>query len=119
VRIREAFTTRAFNDSCGGTYLHGCDRSSTPPSVALIVTYDYHPLATTLFDTFLIPKAAPSYQGQGMILEPVEPIPEATIWSFVIQISNAMKAVHDRGLAFRVIDATKILLTGASRSERR
>lgn len=54
-----------------------------------------------------------------MILEPVEPIPEATIWSFVIQISNAMKAVHDRGLAFRVIDATKILLTGASRSERR
>jgi PAB-dependent poly(A)-specific ribonuclease subunit 3 len=88
------------------------------PYVALVVTYDYHPLATTLFDTFLIPRVTPSYQGRGMIPEPVEPIPESTIWSFMIQISNAMKAVHDRGLAFRVIDATKILLTGTSRSKR-
>jgi len=53
-----------------------------------------------------------------MMPEPIEPIPEPTIWSFMIQISNAMKAVHDRGLAFRVIDATKVLLTGTSRSER-
>ncbi|KIM29212.1 hypothetical protein M408DRAFT_15958 [Serendipita vermifera MAFF 305830] len=96
VRIREAFTTRAFNDS------------------SLVVTYDYHPLATTLFDTFLIPKPVPPYQSRGLA-PAVEPIPEETIWSFVIQISNAMKAVHDRGLAFRVMDATKILLTGKSR----
>jgi hypothetical protein len=86
--------------------------------VALVVAYDYHPLATTLFDTFLIPMATPTYQSRGMMPEPIEPIPEPTIWSFMIQISNAMKAVHDRGLAFRVIDATKILLSGTSRSER-
>jgi PAB-dependent poly(A)-specific ribonuclease subunit 3 len=45
-----------------------------------------------------------------------ELIDESTIWSYMIQISNAMKAVHDRGLALRIVDPTKVLLTGKGRS---
>ncbi|CCA66483.1 related to Pab1 dependent poly(A)-specific ribonuclease PAN3 [Serendipita indica DSM 11827] len=94
--FREAFTTRAFNDS------------------SLVLVYDYYPLATTLFDTFLKPRTS-AFTNRQLRTDQLDPIPETTLWSFLIQIANAMKAIHDRALAFRVLDATKILLTGKSR----
>ena len=43
-------------------------------------------------------------------------IPEQTIWSYVVQIANAIKTVHDRGLAVRQVDlVTKIIHTGKNR----
>ncbi|KAG2202075.1 hypothetical protein INT46_002004 [Mucor plumbeus] len=42
-------------------------------------------------------------------------IPETTIWSYITQIASALKAVHGSGLAARVIDPKKILITGKNR----
>ena len=42
-------------------------------------------------------------------------IPERVIWTYVVQISSAIKQVHEARLAVRTIDATKILVTGQNR----
>ena len=42
-------------------------------------------------------------------------IEERTLWSYIVQIASAIKAVHERGLAVRMIDVTKILVTGKNR----
>lgn len=94
VRMREAFTTRAFNDS------------------SLIVTYDYFPLAVTLYDMYLN-RSGPYKRVPTEDLD--ELVEEGTIWSYIIQISNAMKAVHDGGMALRILDPTKVLMTSKGR----
>lgn len=43
------------------------------------------------------------------------PLEERVLWSYVVQIANAMKEVHDRGLAFRTLDVSKVLVTGKNR----
>lgn len=43
------------------------------------------------------------------------PMPERLIWSYIIQLSSALRTVHASGLACRVIDPSKILLIGNSR----
>ncbi|KAI0946119.1 hypothetical protein AcV7_010175 [Taiwanofungus camphoratus] len=95
ISVQEAFTTRAFNDS------------------SLVVVYDYHPNSQTLYDAHIRPKA-PQYQN-GRLVTQASRIPERVVWSYVIQIANAIKAVHDMGMAVRIIDATKILVTGKNR----
>ncbi|KAF9238694.1 hypothetical protein BU15DRAFT_88313 [Melanogaster broomeanus] len=96
VRVREAFTTRAFNDN------------------SLVVSYDYHPNSQTLFDLYLRPK--PSTLQQGRIAGPMNTIiPETTLWSYIIQIANAIRVAHEAGLAVRMVEPTKILLTGNNR----
>lgn len=37
-------------------------------------------------------------------------VPEQVLWSYMVQISNAIRIVHRAGLAVRVLDPTKILL---------
>ncbi|RDX44097.1 hypothetical protein OH76DRAFT_1458144 [Lentinus brumalis] len=95
ISVHEAFTTRAFNDS------------------SLVVVYDDHPNAQTLYEAHIKPKP-PQYQN-GRLQAQSNRITERTIWSYVIQIANAIKAVHDAGLAVRLIDPTKILVTGKNR----
>lgn len=56
----------------------------------------------------------PQYQN-GRLQAQSNRITERTVWSYVIQIANAIKAVHDAGLAVRLIDPTKILVTGKNR----
>ncbi|KAF9221691.1 hypothetical protein BS17DRAFT_803255 [Gyrodon lividus] len=96
VRVREAFTTRAFNDN------------------SLVVSYDYHPNSQTLFELYLRPKQSTFQQGKIGGLMGVA-IPETTLWSYIIQIANAIRAAHEAGLAVRMIDPTKILMTGKNR----
>src|SRR5699024_2861182 len=38
-------------------------------------------------------------------------LPEHTIWNYIIQISSALRAIHQANLAFRSLDPTKIVLT--------
>lgn len=47
--------------------------------------------------------------------EPNGPVEERVLWSYVVQIANAMKEVHDAGLAFRGLDVTKVLVVGKNR----
>jgi len=45
-------------------------------------------------------------------------VPEGTLWSYVLQISSALKSIHNTGKACRVVDASKILITGQNRYAR-
>lgn len=103
VGLREAFTTKAFNDNCEDTVASNTDAS------ALVMVYEFHPDSTTVADEWLNPDAINRRRQTG------QPIPERIIWSYVIQIANALKAVHTAGLAVRCLDATKILITGKNR----
>jgi PAB-dependent poly(A)-specific ribonuclease subunit 3 len=77
------------------------------------VVYPYHPNARTLFDAHFKPK--PPTMHQGRLQASPTMIPEQTLWSYIIQIAGAIKKVHDAGCALRMIDVTKILVTGKNR----
>jgi len=96
VRVREAFTSQAFNDN------------------SLVVVYDYHPNAETLFSLHLKPKP-PTFQNGRLQQSKDGPLPERTLWSYIIQLAGAIQTVHDAGLAVRVVDPTKILVTSKNR----
>lgn len=81
--------------------------------IALVVVYDYFPNAQTLYEAHLKPKA-PQFQNGRLQAQNVRLL-ERTLWSYIIQIAGAIKAVHDAGLAVRVIDVTKILVTSKNR----
>jgi PAB-dependent poly(A)-specific ribonuclease subunit 3 len=116
VSVREAFTTRAFNDSC--TCIHWSSFKYSSSSSALVMVYDYHPNAETLFDLHFNAGSMAFKNGRAQQLNNAL-ILERTLWSYIIQIANAIQVVHDAGMAVRVIDATKILITGKNRSARR
>lgn len=46
---------------------------------------------------------------------PGQRVPENVLWSYITQISSALKTIHNSGLAARVIDLTKILVTSKMR----
>uniref|UniRef100_A0A8H7XVS5 PAN2-PAN3 deadenylation complex subunit PAN3 n=1 Tax=Psilocybe cubensis TaxID=181762 RepID=A0A8H7XVS5_PSICU len=106
VPVREAFTTRSFNDN------------------SLVVSYAYYPNAKTLYDAHMKPKPPPTYQqtvyyGRHQQLHQLQQaqqtIPERTLWSYIIQLASAIKKVHSSDLAVRMIDVTKVLVTGQNR----
>ncbi|ERF69897.1 PAB-dependent poly(A)-specific ribonuclease subunit pan3 [Endocarpon pusillum Z07020] len=91
VGIHDAFTTRNFNDS------------------SLLFVCDYYPMAKTLAEYHL---------GQSKLLRSrnnPEQVSEVVLWAYMTQIASALKAIHSRGLAARVISPSKILLTGKNR----
>ncbi|KAK0545967.1 PAB-dependent poly(A)-specific ribonuclease subunit 3 [Tilletia horrida] len=97
VCVREAFTTRAFGDS------------------SIVFVSDYHPLATNLLQEYLHPKP-PRIDPRTNRLQPVNmQIPERTFWSYIVQLTSALRAVHKAGLAVRYLEASKVLKTGKNR----
>ncbi|KAF9025106.1 hypothetical protein BDZ89DRAFT_93790 [Hymenopellis radicata] len=95
VSIIEAFTTRAFNDS------------------SLVVAYAYHPGAKTLYDTHF--KTQTTTFNRALQAVQPQPISERTLWSYIIQIASAIRRVHEAGMAVRMIDISKIIVTGKNR----
>ncbi|ORX88988.1 hypothetical protein K493DRAFT_331279 [Basidiobolus meristosporus CBS 931.73] len=94
VSVREAFTTKAFGDH------------------SLVFVYDYHPCSTTLADQYLHPNAIlPSARNSLS----ADNITEVKFWSFVVQITSALRTLHAGGLAACILDPTKILITGKNR----
>nr|CAG8438280.1 13588_t:CDS:10 [Entrophospora candida] len=95
VSIREAFTTKAFGDN------------------SLVFVYDYHPLSQTLFDKHFAAPPIPTNlsNSQNGITNVIGNIPEKVLWSYITQLASAVKTIHSAGLAARVIEPTKILLT--------
>ena len=90
VTVHEAFTTRAFGDS------------------SVVFAMDYFPLSVTLMQYHF-----PTY-GQTRPRGNVT-IQETVLWSYFVQITNALRAIHSAGLAARCIDLTKIIRTGKNR----
>jgi hypothetical protein len=104
---------------------------------ALVVSYAYYPDAQTLYDVHFksingAPPPPPPSGSGGVIPStgrrargPSDPaneteqqnsiIPERTLWSYIVQIASAIKKVHETGNPVRMIDATKILVTGQNR----
>lgn len=97
VSVREAFTTRAFGDQ------------------SIVFVYDYHPLATTLYAEHMTIKAAQPDRRTGR-LQPVSmQVPERTLWSYLCQLTSALRSIHSSNLAARCIEASKVLRTGKNR----
>uniref|UniRef100_A0A8C5GMQ3 C3H1-type domain-containing protein n=1 Tax=Gouania willdenowi TaxID=441366 RepID=A0A8C5GMQ3_GOUWI len=105
VTLREVFTTKAFGDH------------------SLVFSYDFHAGAETMFSRHFNDPAADSYftkrkWGQH---EPPPPrqhaglLPESLIWAYIVQLSSALRTIHTAGLACRVMDPSKILITGKTR----
>ncbi|KAG0145336.1 hypothetical protein CROQUDRAFT_658780 [Cronartium quercuum f. sp. fusiforme G11] len=114
VNVREAFTTRAFGDH------------------SIIFAFDYHPLSQSLYDEHLSGKkksgflsaattdskatAGSRYHRQRHANVAKDGVmDERLLWSYIVQIANAIRIVHAAQLAVRTIHPTKILLTGANR----
>ncbi|EIN05871.1 hypothetical protein PUNSTDRAFT_106925 [Punctularia strigosozonata HHB-11173 SS5] len=126
VSVREGFTTRSFNDN------------------SLVVVYDFHPNAQTLAELHLKPhnQGSAPFPGGLSVLNTAgrsanrgrhavhngrdrnnkdtqdqqeDKLSERTLWTYIVQIASAIKAVHDAGLAVRMIDPSKILVTGKNR----
>uniref|UniRef100_A0AAQ5ZYF4 PAN2-PAN3 deadenylation complex subunit PAN3 n=1 Tax=Amphiprion ocellaris TaxID=80972 RepID=A0AAQ5ZYF4_AMPOC len=79
--------------------------------------------AETMFSRHFNDPAADSYftkrkWGQH---EPPPPrqhaglLPESLIWAYIVQLSSALRTIHTAGLACRVMDPSKILITGKTR----
>ncbi|KAL9611512.1 MAG: hypothetical protein Q9167_003836 [Letrouitia subvulpina] len=91
VTVHLAFTNGKFGDS------------------SLIFVTDYHPGSETLAQKHLPPPSRhPSRFTPAHVSEQV-------LWGYIVQIANGLKAVHTAGLAARVLDPSKILLTGENR----
>ncbi|RYP61324.1 hypothetical protein DL771_010163 [Monosporascus sp. 5C6A] len=87
VTLFEAFTTRDFNDS------------------SLVFAHHYHPLSKTLAEHHF-----PSNRyGRA------PPVQEKVLWSYLVQLASALKAIHNAKLAARCIDVTKVILTDKNR----
>ncbi|KAI9508039.1 hypothetical protein F5148DRAFT_1199974 [Russula earlei] len=95
VAVHEAFTTRSFSDN------------------SLVVAYTYHPNAQTLYDAHIKIRAPTFVQGRLQAAQ--QYVPERTLWSYIIQIAGAIKAAHDQGLPVRMIDVTKVIVSGRNR----
>uniref|UniRef100_A0A672J6Y6 PAN2-PAN3 deadenylation complex subunit PAN3 n=1 Tax=Salarias fasciatus TaxID=181472 RepID=A0A672J6Y6_SALFA len=92
VTLREVFTTKAFGDHCE------------------------FGLPSQYFVFFI--KCSCIFPGQH---EPPPPrqhaglLPESLIWAYIVQLSSALRTIHTAGLACRVMDPSKILITGKTR----
>ena len=76
----------------------------------MIFVTDYHPLSKTLAEHHFGNNA--TIRGRSGINTQ---IPEMVLWSYITQIASALKTIHSSGLAARVVDITKIILTSKNR----
>lgn len=89
VAVHMAFTTQNFGDN------------------SVMIVSDYHPESQTLQDRHLTTRTSTrGYNPQ---------VPEQLIWNYIVQMANALKAIHSMGLAARSMEATKWLLTDEGR----
>lgn len=91
VTVHDAFTTRAFGDS------------------SLIVVTDYHPLSQALADR--LPAVSTRQNGR----QPTNTITLPELWSYLVQLSSALKTIHSNGLAARLVTPAKVLSTSKGR----
>ncbi|XP_039966868.1 PAN2-PAN3 deadenylation complex subunit PAN3 isoform X1 [Bactrocera neohumeralis] len=108
VQLREIFTTKAFGDN------------------SLVLVYDYHPGSQTLLTKYFTPTQESNgypdpFQGDARPFSHKSNLqrtnngpllPEASIWSIIMQLTAGLRAIHQAGLACKVLDPTKVLVTG-------
>jgi PAB-dependent poly(A)-specific ribonuclease subunit 3 len=82
-----------------------------------VVVYDYHPNAETLSNLHLRSRPPTFQNGRLQQSKDSSLLSEHTLWSYIVQLASAIQTVHDAGLAVRVVDPTKILVTSKNRCE--
>ncbi|KAM3723478.1 PAN2-PAN3 deadenylation complex subunit [Dirofilaria immitis] len=94
VQLRDVIQTRQFGDH------------------SLLFAYDYHPLSETLKNRHLNSRLNGSSK-----LGPIANIPgsgpvvqESLMWSYIVQLSSALRAIHSAGMAARTVDPSKIII---------
>lgn len=109
VRLLTVFTTKDFGDN------------------SLILVYQYFPQATTLMQQYFSDSRSSGigggsnsiygfsatnrpYSQQHAILK-TRLLPENLLWHYIIQISSSLRSIHLQGLAYRILDPSKILIT--------
>ncbi|XP_077984050.1 PAN2-PAN3 deadenylation complex subunit pan3-like [Glandiceps talaboti] len=106
VSLREVFTTKAFGD------------------LSLVFAHDFHAGSETLMakhfsNANMMGKdhhiKGKYKQGMKSLRQHGGLLPESVIWTYIVQLSSALRAIHAAGLACRVMDPTKILLSSKSR----
>ncbi|KAF4553483.1 PAN2-PAN3 deadenylation complex subunit PAN3-like protein [Elsinoe fawcettii] len=91
VIVHDAFTTRAFGDS------------------SLIIVTDYHPLSQTLAEKhFTQTPRHPTRNATAYVTE-------NELWTYLVQLAHALHSIHAAGLAARIINPQKILVTSKNR----
>ncbi|KAG5417707.1 PAN3 [Candida metapsilosis] len=94
VGIRDVFTSLAFS-SIGG--------AKSDNGTALCFVYDYYPNSKTLLE----------YHKKSLR---VEPVTEDLLWAYLVQLVNALKYIHAKGLsAGSSMEVSKIINTGGNR----
>uniref|UniRef100_A0A0R3RFT7 PAN2-PAN3 deadenylation complex subunit PAN3 n=1 Tax=Elaeophora elaphi TaxID=1147741 RepID=A0A0R3RFT7_9BILA len=94
VQLRDVIQTRQFGDH------------------SLLFAYDYHPLSETLKNRHLnnrlngSSKLGPiaNLSGGGPVVQ------ESLMWSYIVQLSSALRAIHSAGMAARTVDPSKIIV---------
>ena len=76
---------------------------------SLMFVTDYHPRSETLAQKHITPVSRFSHRNTNAHVS------EQLLWGYVVQVANALKAIHSAGLAARVIDPGKVILTSENR----
>ncbi|TGO33077.1 hypothetical protein BHYA_0268g00040 [Botrytis hyacinthi] len=92
VSFIDAFTTRQFKDGS-----------------SLIIVTNYHPLSKTLLEHHFSTTTTSRYRNQ------LPRISEDILWSYIVQITVAIKAVHQANFAVRCMHLSKVILTDKNR----
>ena len=82
-----------------------------------MIVNDYHPLSKTLAEAHF-PFRFSGGPGNSALTNhrgPAAPPSEQVLWSYALQIGQALSGIHGAGLAARVLDPSKVLLTGQNR----
>uniref|UniRef100_H2ZDN5 Poly(A) specific ribonuclease subunit PAN3 n=1 Tax=Ciona savignyi TaxID=51511 RepID=H2ZDN5_CIOSA len=86
---------------------------------ALIFAHDYYAGAETMMSRhFQNPNnnyASKAKWNGGTARQNAGLLPESLIWTYVVQLTSALRCIHTAGLACRVMDPTKIIITDKSR----
>ncbi|VDM41319.1 unnamed protein product [Toxocara canis] len=91
VQLREVLPTRQFGDH------------------SLLFVYDFHPLSETLklrhLNSRVNGMSATYMDGIGS-----GGLQESLIWTYIVQLSSALRAIHSSGMAARTVEPTKIIV---------
>ncbi|XP_053624955.1 PAN2-PAN3 deadenylation complex subunit PAN3 isoform X2 [Plodia interpunctella] len=117
-KLHDYFTTKAFGDH------------------SMVLVYDYHPACVTLMNKYLSGGTNPVQDANGAFHDPFSSdpdaprpythqknamlravacgalLPEAVLWSLLVQLTAALRAIHTAGLACRTLDPTKVVMNG-------
>lgn len=104
VKFYEVFITKEFGDN------------------SLVFVYDFHPASKTLlaqyyfnsnttFNTKNSSSTVNRPYSQQQQAQRQKLLPESHIWSYIIQLLSALRAIHSKGLVARIVDVKKLLIT--------